>query len=511
MEDLKKRIKQPAYSAAIIAFIFGIAVHLYGLVNTMHNHDDINNQPSGFGTGVESGRWLLTMLGKYFQEATGNYDLTLLNGVIYIAFLAVSIGFVVATFKLKSRKLGALVGMVFVVFPTATCTLLFRYTAPYYGLSILMAVLAVWVIGRTKLAFLLSAVLTALSLGIYQAYLPLTASLFVLLLLKQTLEEDLNAFAMIKRGIYYCGTMVAGLVIYYIVLQLSLDYYGKELLDYQGISSMGKLPLSDLFGLINTAISAYGDLISKDYYTLAQTNWLRTSYLLIYVIFAAILVVCCVCKKRQLSTLISVMLLCLALLVAGNLIVIMCPNSDIRTLMIYSMVIVPWAPMLLIEILPPCPKPVRKAMNLTRKILTVVVLVVILSYSYLTQVNYSAQYFANRQVENYMNALVAQVRMTEGFDTQKEWAFLGYAHDPLFNNKWMYTQVYTDNTNSKFMLNSYSRPSWLKYYFGYTVPVASNDRIAELRAMEEVKNMPVWPNAGSIKIIDDTIVIKFQQ
>ena len=511
MENLKKRIKQPAYSAAIISFIFGFMVHLYGLVNTMHNHDDINNQPSGFGTGVESGRWLLTMLGQYFQEATGNYDLTLLNGVIYIAFLALCVGFIVATFKLKSRKLGALVGMVFVVFPTATCTLLFRYTAPYYGLSILMAVLAVWVIGRTKLAFLLSAVLTAMSLGIYQAYLPLTASLFVLLLLKQTLEEDLNAFAMIKRGIYYCGTMIAGLVIYYVVLQLSLNYYGKELLDYQGISSMGKLPLSDLFGLINTAISAYGDLITKDYYTLAQTDLLRTSYLLIYVIFAAIVVVSCVCKKRQLNTLISVVFLCVALLVAGNLIVVMCPNSDIRTLMIYSLVIVPWAPMLLIENLPPCPTPVRKLMNLTRKGLIVIVCLVVFSYSYLTQVNYTAQYYATRQMENYMTALVTQVRMTEGFDTEKEWAFIGYAHDPLFNNKWMYSKVYTDNTNAKYMFNSYSRTSWLKHYFGYTVNVASNHRIDQLKAMEEVKNMPVWPNDGSIKIIDNTIVIKFQQ
>jgi hypothetical protein len=510
MNNLKKRLNSPAYFAMIITFIFGIAVHLFGLLNTMHNHDDINNQPAGYGTGVESGRWLLTILGKLAQQITGNYTLTWFNGVLFIAFLAVSVGFVVATFKLKSLKLGALIGMIFVVFPTATCTLLFRYTAPYYGLAILFAVLAVWVIGKIRFAFFISAALTAMSLGIYQGYLPLTASLFVLLLLKQTLDEDLDFLAMFKRGIFYCAAMVAGLVLYYVILQFSLRYYGVELLDYQGISGMGKLPLSDLFGVIMTAFSSYGALVTEDYCSLAQTGLLKIGYILAYVIFVAMIVTAIVGKKRRIGTVAAIVFLCAAFPLAGNLIVVMCPNSRIRTLMVYSMVILLWAPLLLMESMPPCPAVKKKLTSFSRKSVFAVILLAIFSYSYLAQVNYASQYYANRQMENYMNALVVQVRMTEGFDTEKKWAFIGKISDPLFKNRWLYADVYNDNMDSEHLLNSYSREEWIKYYFGYTVPLAWQSNVAELQKMEEVQNMPCWPNEGSIKVIGDYVVIKFQ-
>ena len=510
MNNLKKRLNSPAYAAMIITFIFGIAVHLFGLLNTMHNHDDINNQPSGFGTGVESGRWLLTILGKIAQHIMGNYTLTWFNGVLFIALLAVSVGFVVATFKLKSLKSGALIGMIFVVFPTATCTLLFRYTAPYYGLAILFAVLAVWVIGKIRFAFFISAALTAMSLGIYQGYLPLTASLFVLLLLKQTLDEDLDFLAMFKQGIFYCATMVAGLVSYYVILQFSLRYYGVELLDYQGISDMGKLPLSDLFGVIMTAFSSYGALVTEDYCSLAQIGLLKIAYSLAYVIFVAMIVIAIIGKKRRIGTVAAIVFLCAAFPLAGNLIVVMCPNSRIRTLMVYSMVILLWAPLLLMESMPPCPAVKKKLASFSRKSVFAVILVAIFSYSYLAQVNYASQYFANRQMENYMNALVVQVRMTEGFDTEKKWAFVGNISDPLFKNRWLYADVYTDNMDSEYLLNSYSREEWIKYYFGYTVPLAWESNVAELQKMEEVQNMPCWPNEGSIMVIGNYVVIKFQ-
>lgn len=510
MKDLKKRLNTPAYFAMIVTFVFGIVVHLFGLLNTMHNHDDINNQPTGFGTGVESGRWLLTMLGKTVQRITGNYSLTWFNGVLFIAFLAVSVGFVVAAFKLKSRRSAALLGMIFVVFPTATCTLLFRYTAPYYGLAILFAVLAVWVIGKIRGAFFISAALTAMSLGIYQGYLPLTASLFVLLLLKQTLDEDLDFLAMFKRGFFYCATIAAGLVSYYVILQLSLRHYGVELLDYQGISDMGKLPLSDLFGVIMTAFSSYGALVTEDYCSLAQTDLLKTTYTLAYVIFAVMIVIAIVGKKRRIGTVAAVVFLCAAFPLAGNLIIVMCPNSRIRTLMVYSMVIVLWAPILLMESMPTCPAVKKKLRSFARKGVCAVILLAIFSYSYLAQVNYASQYYANRQMENYMNALVVQVRMTEGFDTEKKWAFVGNIRDPLFKNRWLYADVYNDNMDSEYLLNSYSREEWITYYFGYTVPLAWQANVADLQKLEEVQNMPCWPNDGSIKVIGDYVVIKFQ-
>lgn len=510
MKIQKERLKSPAWTAVISACIFGVLVHLFGLLNILHNHDDINNQPYGYGSGVTSGRWLLGYLGKFAQKMTGNYDMPLLNGVIFIAFLAVSAGIIIQIFKVKSRGLSCLMGMLIVTFPAVTCTLLFRYTAPYYGVAVLFAVLAVWVIQEYRYGFLASAILTALALGIYQAYLPITASIFVLLLIRQALEEDLSFWKVIKRGIYYCSSMIAGLVLYYVALQASLAYYNTTLSDYQGISDMGNLSIKEIPGLVLDTIKAFVILLRDDYCTLAQNKLLKLCYLFVYVAIAAIILITVIKKRKSFDLIIAIAMLCAVFPIAVNLIMIMCPNGDIRTIMVFSFVILLCAPLLLVEVIPSEDKIEKSIKQYLQKGVMLIALITVLAYAYLTQVNYTAQYYANRQAENYLNALVVQVRMTEGFDTEKEWAFIGYIKDPLFQNPWQYADIYGDNKNSTYLLNSYSRTSWIKNYFGYTVPMADDQKVEELQEREDVKNMPCWPNEGSIKVIDDTIVIKFQ-
>ena len=57
----KEIIKKPWFSAFVSGTATGIATHLFGLVNVLHNFDDIAVQPAGYGTGLRSGRWLLTI------------------------------------------------------------------------------------------------------------------------------------------------------------------------------------------------------------------------------------------------------------------------------------------------------------------------------------------------------------------------------------------------------------------------------------------------------------------
>lgn len=68
---------KPPYWAAAAAFGSGVLVHLFGLVNVLHNYDDIAQQPRGYGTGVTSGRWLLTLMGKFWDAIGGNFNLPL--------------------------------------------------------------------------------------------------------------------------------------------------------------------------------------------------------------------------------------------------------------------------------------------------------------------------------------------------------------------------------------------------------------------------------------------------
>ena len=184
----------------------------------------------------------------------------------------------------------------------------------------------------------------------------------------------------------------------------------------------------------------------------------------------------------------------------------MCPDSRIYTLMVYSFVFVLAAPLVILETVDS--GSIRKIFSKTA---TVILLAAILSNSYLANVNYTALYFGNRQAENFFSSLVTQVRMTEGFDSDLKWAFLGRANDPLLTNPWDNVLLYEGNTSIYKLVTDYSWSAWIKHYVGYTVPSAEAKTIEALQSSPEVQAMPCWPDEGSIRVIGDNVVIKFQE
>lgn len=506
---LENRLKIPEYRATITAFFGGIFVHLFGLVNMLHNYDDIAVQPNGYGTGITSGRWFLTLFGNFIKDNIGSYNLSWLNGVIFIMLLAIAAGFFVSAFEIKNVKSAMLIGLAFVCFPAVTSTMFFSYTTPYYGLAILFSVMAAWVVEKYKWGLIPSVVLTAMSLGIYQAYVPITIGMFVLLLIKHTLKPDARIKELVCKGVYYCANLILGLLGYFVCLKILLALYGMQLSNYQGVGNMGQISLSELPQLIGRAYSSFGMLPISDYCSLAHTPVLKLAYILLYIVTVATVGYILIKKVKKMELTVFTFLLFAVFPLAVNFVVVMCPESTIYTLMVYSFVLILMVPLVVLEALS---AEERRAVfgNVMSKAAGVLLTVVISLYAYYANVNYTSLYFANRQAENYCNSLVTQVRMTEGFDTEKEWAFIGRVKDPLLNNAWQEVPGYGGNATSEYLVSAYSWYRWIEYYMGYELPMASDDKIEQLRNSEEVQQMPCWPNAGSIKVMGDTVVIKFE-
>lgn len=506
---IENKWKTPHYIATITAFLAGIVVHMFGLVNMLHNYDDIAVQPNGYGTGITSGRWFLTLFGNFVKDNIGSYNLSWINGVLFIMLLAIAAGFFVSTFEMKQVKSAMLIGGAFVCFPAVTSTLFFSYTAPYYGLAILFSVLAAWVVEKYKWGILLSVVFTAMSLGIYQAYVPITIGMFVLLLIKRALRSDAQIKELVCRGIYYCVNLLLGLVFYFVCLKVLLALYGMELSNYQGVGNMGQIPLAELPQLIWQAFSSFCMLPVADYCSLAHTPMLKLTYVLLFVVTVVMLGYILFKKVKKMEMVVFTVLLCAVFPIAVNFVVIMCPDSLIYTLMVYSFVLILTMPLIVLEELPE-----EDGKTLVRNVMSkaagLVLVVIIGLYAYDANVNYTSLYYANRQTENYCNSLVTQVRMTEGFDTEKEWVFIGNIKDPLLDNPWQHVPYYGGNAVSTKLLSTYSWYRWIEHYIGYEIPMAGAETVEQLLNSEEVQLMPCWPNAGSVKVIDDTVVIKFE-
>lgn len=503
--------RRPERTAWLAAMCCGLVTHGFALVTVLHNNDDIAQQPYGYGTGISSGRWFLTVLGDFLRENGFDYNLPLVNGLLFLFLVAVSAAVAVSALRVQRRSSAALMGMLFAVFPSVAGTMFFRYTVVYYGISLVLAVLAVWVLEKSRYGFALCGVCLALSMGIYQAYVPLTIAMLVLLMIRRILEGQDSFGEAVRRGLYCCGALLTGLALYYLALKGCLVLYAEELSGYNGVNSMGQLSLTALPGLLKQALYSPVMLPLKNYCALADMRWIRIAYAGIYGMSALLAAYLLLRYVKKPLMILMTLVLAVLLLVAVNFIVIMCPDGWIYTIMVYPFVLLGCVPLVFWECVGE-EDPVRNlAGGAAGKIIAVLLGVLIFCYGYDTNVNYTASYYANRQTENYMNSLVVQVRMTEGFDTEKEWAFLGQIQDPLLHTPWQYEVYFGGNEPSYMLINRESRGNWIWNYFGYSIPYASEEKVQQLWSSEEVAQMPCWPDAGSIKAVDDAMVIKFQE
>ena len=507
---MKQFWKTPAGTAAVSALVCGCLTHLYGLVNTMHNYDDIAVHPSGWGTGTISGRWFLDLLGKVFEYFCGNYNLTLYNGVVFLLLLAVSAWVLCRVFRIRHRGIAALLGMLFVVFPVVVSTMMFRYTVIHYGIAILMSVTAGLTIEKKYWGVPVTAVLICLALGIYQAYLPLTIGMFVLMLLREALTGESDAFTLVKKGVRDCVAILLGLAAYLLITKLVLRTSQQELLDYQGISTMGKIDLQTLPGLVKQAVKLCLTFVTENYCALADSRLIRFAYAGLCLVSVGMGFLLMTRGGKTLPVWVVSVALVGVLPLAVNFIVVMCPGSRIYTLMQYAFVIVGFVPLVLLDSLLQSPQIHTRGREAVKKCVLALSAVLVFGYIYSANVNYTALYHANRQAENYMNSLMTQVRMTDGFTADKKWALVGKVDDPMYYDGWNEVPRVGGNSKMYSLVNGYSRCRWFERYMGCQVPELDKEAVAELAQTEEVRAMPCWPDAGSIQVIGDVVVIKFQ-
>jgi len=507
--------KKPEWIGFLSALTSGLVVHAYGLVNIIHNYDNILQQPKGYGAGVTSGRWLLQMLGAFndaFVEL--NYNLPTMNGLGFLLFIALSTAVMVNLLKIRNPISAVLLGCLMASFPTVCSTMVFRYTAPYYGVSLILSVLAAWAVDKWKYGFLLSAVCLSLSMGIYQAYAPFTISLMVLMLLRDSLEEDAQLVALIRRGIRYCISLILGAGLYFVLLKMSMALYskgGEVVLDtYQGIDTMGQISLAQLPGLIVKAWTSAVFFPVNGYCVLAPVRLLKVLWILLLLLIVVQVVFIFLRKKTKPLMMVFCVLMGLIFPLAVNFIAVMAPEAGVYSIMVYSFVLVGCVPLVLLECMPSTPEKKQRISCAAAVILAGI----ILYNGYYANVNYTALYYANRQVENFVSGLMIQVRMTEGYTPDKEWIFVGDVDRFAMWDVWYEAPYYGGfaGSTAQGLFNAiYSRDCWFSAYLGKTPQYASQETKDLMLADPRVIQMPCWPAEGCIQILDNYVIVKFQE
>lgn len=258
LKKIKERIAPQWCVCFLSALVVGFVSHLYKLSNWLPNWDSLVFRYDAQNM-LKIGRWFLPIV----SAPSSYYDLPLLTGLIALVLFALGAVCICCMFDVKKPLTAVLIGAVVISFPNVTSVLLYNYVADAYAFSFLLACAAALLLTREKPHVWMAAVLIALSVGIYQAYLTVTIMLLLCYLIKAVLCADVTIKTVFSKIGAFLLSGVVGMVLYYVVLTVLLKITGTTLLDYQGMDSAASLAginlLTSLYIVKDTFVTYFFD------------------------------------------------------------------------------------------------------------------------------------------------------------------------------------------------------------------------------------------------------------
>lgn len=493
-------------------FLFGYIIHSFRITQMINAADDIYILFKGYGGGIISGRWALEYLGNLvnWKWQLGSFNLSVFDGTLTLLLLSMSACIILELFDLQHHKLGILFAAVFMVYPTCSATFLFMFTAAYYGLSCFLAVLAAYYIKTQNFLCGIFAVgCIAVSTGIYQAYFPVTVTLCLLVVIEYFLKQNADFRAGIKKAIYYFLMLCLGLASYLVILNNRLGHFGKELAAYQGLDSMGQLELQEIPDLIVKCYSRFLRLPMEVYHSINTLEITRKCIMAVFVL-CLIAGVFAVIRQRGFLNRIMLVLAVILLPIAVNLIEIICSKGTIYELMVYPTVFVFLLPILFWKRIHVNGNIQQLLNRISGFVLAAILILSVLGYSWHANWNYVALDYMNRETTSYYTTLVTRIKSAEGYRDEYPVLFAGAPafQDEQFNNPYSAFPEFYFECNPRNLLNVYSWKEALTAYTGFHFMTPANEENEKIFASEEYQEMNRYPDDGSIKVIDDIIVIK---
>lgn len=493
----------------VAGLLCGLFTHMFFLTNVLKNYDGVIQ--NGFGAGVTSGRWLLEWVGSYIKMLWGDYNIPWYGGILTIILLSISATLIVAIFDFHNRWMWILCPVLFMTFPTTASTLVFSNTSLFYAFAILLIVFGCYAETKWKYGWILAIFFAACSMGIYQAYFPIMISIYLLLVIAKLLDNE-ETVSVVITGCKYLGEIIASVVLYFLLLQYRLHHTGKTLSNYQGINEMGRSGIRNIWDSIKSAYIVFFATLNGDYASLSNTLVIRLMRFAVLAvsIFLLICAISITIKRKDVLRAILLLVSSLLLPLAYGSIHVMCPNSAIYTLMVYGQVFFYFFPIILIGALGKEFGTKHHIEKICHSVIIVVLLISCLNFMYQINGAYTNMYYAGEQAKSYFGRMITRVQESTGFSTDKNWVFLGNEiHDPLYVNPWSKQEFLIGGVGSD-MINIWSRTEYIEQYLGIHIPYASSEEVEEVRLHLDLKQIPCYPNQGSIVITDKNVIIRLE-
>ncbi|MBO6129223.1 MAG: glucosyltransferase domain-containing protein [Pseudobutyrivibrio sp.] len=500
------------------AVILGIIAHGFALFNRLSVHDN-SHCLFALGATYEVNRWGLGIIYKLQVLSTKTFSLPLFNGLLSIMFIACAAMVLVKTFDIKSKLVSSIIGGLMVVFPMVTSTFSFMFTTWPYFMGLLFAFLAAYTLIREVSAknVIISVIWLTLSLGLYQAFLGVVVTLFLTKMMFDVIDgktESIVDYA--KAGVIYLIDLGLGLGLWAIIGKAFRTVKHIELETYKGWDegyNLAKLPAR--------LAEAIKNFLTFRMEGINALRYLRMLAMLIFLLAVVMIIMLVIKSSAKASVKIASVVGIILIPIAMMVVYLLSTSSQykVSTLMVYPEIFVYLIPLLMLGRFEGFKAGIMQLLSkCVSALLILCTVVVTIGYVYLDNAAYFKAAIYQEQAVAYMTALLANIKSTPGFSDDLEIVFVGFENveDATINEVAAKEEMDGVQLEKYYntlveMLNEGVNIQFLRDHLGIgneNMRIEDPNHDTEVSDMPEVKAMPVYPNDGSIQIIDDMLVVK---
>lgn len=487
------------------SLLFGLFSYMFFFTNKLTNIDDVSFLFSK-GISLSSGRWGLDILSLVLPDVSMPW----FHGITSLLLIASANCLIVSLLKISSRLLQVLTAALLVCFPSITGTFGYMFTSSAYFTALLMSVLSVYFFDKSDWkGALLGIVCCVFSLSIYQSYLSMTVGLMVLVLIRKTMYTDTPCGRIFLRGVYFVLALVLSLVVYMLLTQYlqrstgdTMNYYAniafndlnslEEILmrPVACIRTLAQILLFGLMGLVHPGIVTVGHLIALAVVGLEIILW---------------------AVRRPGAGRIFMLLFLLAVFpFAINCVMLLVSADSIHSLVFYGFTCIYLLIALILDnshATSPRSLVVRRFRGLLLNI--TLICMAITAFSNASTAN-RASFNLHMRYENCYSmatSIITQLEMTPGFTADTPVVPVGFLPPALDFDKLLDVEHITG-------VSSYACRIWdidlfFQQFCGVDLNIiGDNEMTKAFIKTPEFQEMPFFPDNGSIREINGTMVLK---
>lgn len=509
--DWLRRIRPELLITFCSTLIFGLLAHGMGLFNKFSHHDDILLL-FGTGTTFTSGRWMLHVLGWLEECLFGpsHYSMPLYNGVFSILCCGVFACMMVDLMQIRNRICCAGLGALSVVFPVITAFFGFMYTMPYYMVALLMTAGAGCLVCKKRAwwAKIIAMILGGCAVGIYQAFIPTLLTLFLIYDLKvlSETEESVKDFILRALGQILCALGI--MAFYYAANRLFLNKFGLELSDYKGINQVSNVSLGGYLARVGVAYREFfhpARNVIYDMYPM-HLHYVYLGMLGVNLILCIRMAVRTAGEEKGRAVLLGAVLLLFPL--GCNFIFVMC-GDEVHGLMTHAQM---FQMILFVWLADRTWLSKARGNRVLAGGMAIILALACVMYVRFDNQCYMKETFQKQQGITFFTNLASRIRSAPGYRAETPVRFLNEwnIQDPTLHDikELSFIKLPPYNTTITEYLNAYSWAAFMERWCGFR-PEYYWDPENEPGDWPETKNMPHYPDDGSVKLIRGVLVVNF--